>query len=136
MVTRVPAAPLPGETLDITGAGTAANVVGLLADPPEVVTSILPLTAPDGTTTIILPAESLVIVVALIPPKVTVMALARPDPVMVTTVPAAPPDGDTALMEGSGMTVKFVGLDATPPAVVTTISPAPAGAPLGTVAMI
>jgi hypothetical protein len=62
----------------------------LVAVPCDVVTAILPVTAPVGTVAVTLDAEFTVNVVALTPPKVTFDALIRPPPVITTELPILP----------------------------------------------
>jgi hypothetical protein len=68
------------------------NVVALIPVPLGVVTSIVPLVAPDGTVNLILVAVSLLIA-ATTPPIVTEVAPSSAVPVTVTSVPTAPEVG-------------------------------------------
>jgi hypothetical protein len=65
------------------------ELVALLALPPLVVTAILPVTAPVGTSAVT--SVSLITVkVADFPSNVTFVVCFRPVPVMVTEVPTGP----------------------------------------------
>src|SRR5438132_3587402 len=100
----------------------------LLAIPPTVTTT-LPVVAPLGTDATMLVALQLV-VLAVVPLKVTVPVVPKLVPVMVTAVPTGPVVGFRLVMAGAGeVTVKFTPLLATPPTVTTTF---PVVAPLGT----
>ena len=75
--------------------------------------------------------------VAVVPPTVTWVADPRLAPLTVTLVPTGPFDGLKLLITGATKVLeaaKFEALEATPPAVVTVILPAPA--PDGTLATI
>src|SRR5438132_1513884 len=100
----------------------------LLAIPPTVTTT-LPVVAPLGTDATMLVALQLV-VLAVVPLKVTVPVVPKLVPVMVTAVPTGPVVGFSLVMAGADeVTVKFTPLLATPPTVTTTF---PVVAPLGT----
>jgi hypothetical protein len=121
----------------MTGAGTIVKLLPLLPTPPAAVTTALPLAAPLGTVTVILFAAQLVIVVALVPLKVTPpFPCVGPkfDPAITIDDPTAPVLGVSDVMLGAGVTVKLLPPLATPPAAVTTTLPVVA--PLGTVAVI
>ena len=77
--------------------------------PPGVITSIVPVVAPLGTSTLILVAVSFVMVPAT-PLKVTELAPKRLVPLMVTTVPTGPPVGVKVVMVGvkAGSTAPMV----------------------------
>jgi hypothetical protein len=111
------------------------NVTPLLATPPTVTTT-LPVVAPVGTVATIDVALQLVIVVAVVPLKVTVLVpCVEPKfvPVIVTDAPTAPDVGDRFVMLGVGINVKLTPLLAMPFTVTTTL---PVVAPVGTVATI
>jgi hypothetical protein len=76
------------------------KVPGLVAVPPGVVTPILPVFACAGTVAVISVYESTLKVVALTPPKVTLVAPFRLSPVMVTLVPTGPLVGEKLEIEG------------------------------------
>lgn len=104
----------------------------LLALPPAVVTAILPLVAPLGTTAVMEVVLITVKVVAAIPLNFTAVAPEKFMPVMVTTVPVWPLVGVKEVIVGKETTVKLVALLAVPPGVVTLILPVVA--PTGTMA--
>jgi hypothetical protein len=96
----------------------------------------LPVVAPVGTVAFIVVAFQLVIVVAVVPLKVSVpVPWVDPKlvPVMVTAAPTAPVVGDRLVMLGALTTVNVLLLLATPLTVTTT---PPVLAPVGTVATI
>src|SRR5215471_14534638 len=112
--------------------GVTVKLTPLLAVPPTVTTT-LPVVAPLGTGTTMLPLLQLV-GVAAVPLKVTVLVpcvLPNPVPLMVTDVPTGPEVGDRLPMPK--VTVKLTPLLAVPPTVTTTL---PVVAPLGTGATI
>ncbi len=131
MVTDAPTAP---ETwLRLAMAGATMNAVTLLAT-PETVTVIFPVRAPAGTAATILVALQLVIDVAAIPPKVTVLApCVAPKfvPVMVMDAPTAPEGWLIAVtMAGTTKAATLLGT----PDTVTMMGPVVA--PAGTVVTI
>jgi hypothetical protein len=63
------------------------------AQPPAVLTAILPLLAPAGTTAVVDVPEPFQKTVAALPPKVTANTAFKFDPVTVTVVPTAPEPG-------------------------------------------
>ena len=95
-----------------------------------VVTVILPVVAPVGTTAVIRPSFA-TLKLADVPLNRTLLAPVKWLPLMVTDVPTAPLDGEKLLIVGTvpPVTVKFGPLVAVPDAVVTVILPvvAPAG---------
>src|SRR5437660_5576223 len=102
----------------------------LLAVPPTVTTT-LPVVAPLGTDATMLVALQLV-VLAVVPLKVTVPVVPKLVPVMVTAVPTGPVVGFRLVMAGAHeVTVKVTPLLAIPPTVTTTL---PVVAPPGTAA--
>jgi hypothetical protein len=110
------------------GACTTVKAYPLLAAPA--VTTTFPVVAPLGTVTPIL-VEVQLVEVAEVPLNVTVPVVPKVVPVMVTGAPTAPAMIDKFVM--FGVTVKLLGLLATPPPVTTTF---PVVAPLGTVTEI
>jgi len=138
IVTEVPTGPLVGENEVIVGEPAAVTVKfdELLAVPPGVVTLILPVCAPDGTTAVIWVAELTVNVVALVFLNCTSVAPVKFFPVMTTVVPTGPLVGAKDVIVGAAtvVTVKFAPLVAVPNGVVTLILPVTA--PTGTVALI
>jgi len=138
IVTEVPTGPLVGENEVIVGEPAAVTVKfdELLAVPPGVVTLILPVCAPDGTTAVIWVAELTVNVVALVFLNCTSVAPVKFFPVMTTVVPTGPLVGAKDVIVGAAtvVTVKFAPLVAVPNGVVTLIFPVVA--PFGTVAVI
>jgi len=108
-----------------------------LATPPAAVTTTLPVVAPLGTVTVMLPAPQLVIVVALVPLKLMLpFPCAGPkfDPAITVEEPTVPEFGVRDMMLGAAVTVNVTPLLATPPAAVTTTLPVVA--PVGTVAVM
>src|SRR5256885_9852058 len=100
----------------------------LLATPPTVTTT-LPVVAPLGTDATMLVALQLV-VLAVVPLKVTVPVVPKLAPVMVTAVPTGPVVGFRLVMaDAEEAPVKFTHLLTTPPTVTTTL---PVVAPPGT----
>src|SRR6267142_144278 len=129
MVTAVPTGPVIGFRLVMAGADeVTVKFTPLLAIPPTVTTT-LPVVAPPGTDATMLVALQLV-VVAVVPLKVTVPVVPKLVPVMVTAVPTGPVVGFRLVMAGAEeVTVKFTPLLAIPPTVTTTL---PVVAPPGT----
>ena len=104
IVTLAPIPPLAGEKLVIEGMGTVTeNDEALVAVPPEVVTLIAPVVAPDGTVAVICVDELTVKVVALAPLNVTAVAPVKFAPVIVTLVPVGPLAGEKLLILGAGV---------------------------------
>src|SRR5437879_5790348 len=121
MVTAVPTGPEVGFRLVMAGAEeVTVKFTPLLATPPTVTTT-LPVVAPLGTDATMLVALQLV-VVAVVPLKVTAPVVPKLVPVMVTAVPTGPVVGFRLVMAGADeVTVKFTPLLATPPTVTTTL---------------
>jgi hypothetical protein len=114
--------------------GTTVKFVLVVPVPPEVVTLILPVTAPTGTVAVIWVAE-FTAKLARTPPNRTAVAPVNAVPVIVTAVPVLPLVGENPEIVGAGIvTVKFVALVAVPPGVVTVILPVVA--PVGTLVSI
>src|SRR5690242_17539343 len=135
IVTVVPTAPLVGDTLVIEGAEVTVKFTPLLGT-PDTVTTTFPVLAPAGTVTPMLVALQPDNTVACVPPKLTVLLpwlAPKFVPVIVTVVPTAPLVGDTLLIEGAEVTVKFTPLLGTPDTVTTTF---PVTASAGTVTPI
>ena len=65
-------------------------LVGLLEDPPFVVTATVPVFAPVGTIAVICVSESTVKFVVFTLPKVTLVVCVRLTPVITTEVPTGP----------------------------------------------
>src|SRR6267142_244987 len=131
-----PTAPVLGVSDVMLGVAVTVNVTPELATPPAAVTTTLPVVAPLGTVAVILPAAQLVIVVALVPLKVTPpLPCVGPkfDPAIVIDEPTAPVLGVRDVMLGAPVTVNVTPVLAWPPTVTTTL---PVVAPLGTVAVI
>ncbi len=130
MTTEVPAAPVLGVRLVI--AGVTLNVT-LLLTPPEVVTTTLPVVAPDGTVAVMLPTLQAV-TAAVVALKVTLpvpCVVPKPEPAMTMDEPTGPALGVRLLI--TGVTVNATPL-LDPPEVVTTRLPVVA--PPGTVAVM
>src|SRR5580692_3630412 len=103
----------------------------LVALPPFVVTTILPVVAPVGTSALTSVSE-ITVKVADFPSNVTFVVCFRPVPLMVTEVPTGPLVGLKLVMVGSKSNV-FVLVNVVVP--VVTVK-APVSAPAGTVAVI
>lgn len=103
MVTGVPTGPEVGlSEVMLGGGGVTVNATPLLATPPTV-TTIFPVLAPEGTTTLILDALQLLAVPAETPLNVTLLVPCEAPkfaPVMVTAVPTCPDVGLTLAMFG------------------------------------
>jgi len=133
IVTGAPTVPDEGDKLVMLGASTTINEGALLANPPTV-TVTFPVVAPVGTVATIEVAPQLVVVVAAVPLKVTVLVPwlePKPIPAIVTDAPTVPDVGDSVVM--CGTTVKFTPLLPTPPTVTTTL---PVAAVEGTATVI
>ena len=90
--------------------GVTVKVTPVLDCPPDVVTTTAPVVAPDGTLVSISSVSQLV-VVAVVPLKVTEPAeLPKLDPSMVTVVATGPEVGSRLEIDGAGVlvTVKVV----------------------------
>ena len=116
---------------------TVVTVKGdpLLATPPTLTTTF-PVLAPAGTRATIDVELQLVIEVAAVPLKVTVLVpcvAPKLEPLIVTELPTGPEVGERVVIEGVEITVKGDPLLATPPTVTTTF---PVLAPAGTRATI
>jgi hypothetical protein len=110
IVTDAPTAPLAGEKVVIVGADAlTVKLDALIAAPIGVVTAIVPVVAPEGTTAVICVAELTVKVVALTPLNRTDVAPVRFVPPMTTLAPAPPLDGTMLPIVGAPMTVKVPG---------------------------
>ncbi len=109
------------------------NVPELVAVPPDVVTAIVPVTAPVGTVAVTLVDETTLNVVAVVPSNLTAVAPVKFVPVIVTDVPTGPEVGENDVIVGAAaVTVNVPELVADPPGVVTVILPVVA--PVGTMA--
>jgi hypothetical protein len=134
IVTGVPAVPCKGVKPLIVGAAITVKFVPLIAIPWGVVTTMGPVVAPMGTVAMIFMPLNLNI--AMVPLKVTPVAVLRFVPLIVTEVLIPPLVGEKLVIVGGApaTTVKFVALVAVPPIVVTPIGPVVA--PDGTIAVI
>ena len=111
IVTTVPAAPLVGVKLVMTGRTTAeltAKLAVLVPVPPGVVTEILPVVAPTGTAVRIDVADMTVKgtetgTVPVAPIKSTLVAPVKLVPVRVTLAPIPPVAGLNVVTVGTGM---------------------------------
>src|SRR5438132_10014029 len=109
------------------GAEPTVKFTPLLAIPPTVTTT-LPVVAPLGADATMLVALQLV-VLAVVPLKVTVPVVPKLAPLMVTAVPTGPEVGFRLVMAGAdAVTVKCRRLLASPPTVTTAF---PLVAPVG-----
>ena len=129
IVTEAPTTPDGGDRLVILGVGSTVNETPLLTTPPTVTTT-LPVVAPFGTGTVIVPALQL-LGLAVVPLNVTVPVDPKFVPLMVIDVPIVAVPGERPVMFGVGMTVKGDPMLAFPPTVTTTLLVI---APVGTVA--
>ena len=102
--------------------------------PSEVVTLILPVEAPNGTTAMMVVLLTTVTASAGLPLNATCVTPLNLAPVMVTGVPTVPSDGVNPVIVGGYLTVNDPALWPVPAAVVTLIRPVVA--PAGTVALI
>lgn len=130
IVTVVPTGPLTGEKPVTAGTGITVKPLVVVAFPPVVATVMVPVMAPAGTVVVIV--RGVAANAAAIPLNVTASVPARPVPLIVTDVPTIPLVGAKLVIVG--VTVKFVVLATTPPAVVIVIGPVTAAA--GTTATI
>ncbi len=128
MVTEAPTGPDVGDKLVIAGGGVTVNATALLEMPFEVTTTF-PVVAPVGTTATIEVALQLVIDVAVVPLKVTVLVpCVEPKlvPEMVTELPTGPEVGERLLIAGEELLrpVKLMSLRAGvwPAAVVASVA--------------
>src|SRR5438477_125832 len=100
MVTAVPTGPVVGFRLVMAGADeVTVKFTPLLAIPPTVTTT-LPVVAPPGTDATMLVALQLV-VLAVVPLKVTAPVVPKLVPVMVTAVPTGPEVGFRLVIVGA-----------------------------------
>ena len=107
MVTVVPLTALVGVNEVMVGAGTNVNP-GLVAVPPGVVTETFP-DVPPATTAVMLVAETTIIEVAAVPPKLTAVAPVKLVPVTVTVVPLPALVGVNEVIVGNGGEVTLKG---------------------------
>ena len=139
IVIDVPAVSGPdvGDTLAMVGRATYVNALALVAVPPMVVTATLCAPAVPAGVVAVMTVAVLVKIVAATLPTFTLVAPVKLVPVIVIVVPPAtgPEIGATVVMVGSATYVNAAVLVATPPAVVTTTSFAPA-VPAGVTAVI
>lgn len=101
-VTDAPIAPLAGDSVEITGAGSTVKLRPPLATPPTVTTT-LPVEAVAGTVATMVVAFQEV-VVAVTPLNLTVLVpfvAPKPVPVIVTDAPTAPDTGESVEMTGA-----------------------------------
>src|SRR5262245_52632780 len=132
MLTTVPAGPLNGDMLVISGAGGAMKINPLNESaPPGVLTFTYPDEPPD-TSALMEEEDSTVKDDAGIPPKRTSVASLKLAPVIIIVVPMVPVVGVKEITDGVGINVKPL-MMAVPPAVVTETSP---DAPEPTTALI
>src|SRR5260221_563663 len=133
MITLAEVGASGGLRLLITGLSTVNTVPALaLLETPFTVTTTFPVVDPLGAETTIWVLLQLVMVVAEVPLKVTVLVprvAPKFVPVIVTDAPKPPAVGDKLVTPGVGMTVKLMPLLATPAKVTRTL---PVVAPPGT----
>jgi hypothetical protein len=108
------------------------KLVLLVALPSVVVTAILPVFAPVGTSAVTCVSECTAKVVAATPSKLTAVVCVRALPVIVTEVPTGPLAGVNPVMAGSTLNVCAL-VSVVAPVVTVT---GPDCAPAGTVAVI
>jgi len=132
IVTLAPIAPFVGEKLAIDGGAPVVTlkVPLLIAVPPGVVIATGPVVAPGGTTAVTC-VDELIVKPAATPLNFTPVAPRKLLPVIVTALPVLPNCGEKPRINGDGITVKLLLLEAVPPGVVTVMGPDPA--PPGTV---
>ena len=119
---RAPTTPEVGESELICGVGRTVKATPLLTTPPTV-TNTLPVVAPLGTMAMIEPAPQLVMLVAVVPLKLTVLVpwvAPKFDPEIVIEAPTGPDDAESPLIFGGLTTVNVDGLLSTPLTVTTT----------------
>ena len=85
------------------------------------ITTTLPVVAPAGTGTVMLPSLQLVGLPST-PLNITAPLAPKPEPVMVTVVPTGPTAGETPVMLCGPLTVKFKQLEVPDP---STSAPSP-----------
>src|SRR5215831_66068 len=125
----VPAGPAVGE--NVFTSGTTANVPGLEADPPAVITVIFfPVTALGGTVAINSVSE-ITVNGAGLPPIVTLVVCVKLIPLIVTFEPTVPL-GVKLLIPGKTRKARLLSIE---PVKVVTVK-VPVSAPVGTVAVI
>ena len=134
--TMAPTLPDAGLNAVMPGAdGVTVKLPALRPVPAGVVTEILPVVAPLGTTAVIDVADFTLIVGEAVPLNLTAVAPVKLVPVMVISFPTGPLVGVNDVTVGAdAVTVKFVALVATPAGVVIVILPVVA--PTGVVAVI
>lgn len=131
----MPAGPSAGDKLETTGVASTVKPTPGLGN-PLTVTNTLPVVDPAGTVATIEVKLQLVIVVAVVPLKVTVLVpCVEPKfaPASVIDAPTGPDVGDRLLMVGPTITVNATPLLGVPPTVTTTF---PVVAPAGTGTMM
>jgi hypothetical protein len=135
IVTVVPTLPLVGLKLVIVGAAPVTlKSVALVAVPAGVVSVILPVVAPLGTTALTFPLSTNV-KVAAVPLNFTELTPVKFVPWIATVVPTLPLAGlKLVIVGGAPVTLKLLGLVALPCGVFTTIGPVEA--PPGTLTLI
>jgi hypothetical protein len=126
ITTAVPTGPLVGLN-PVRVVSTTVKAVVLVAEPQGVVTAILPVMAPAGTVAVTWVSEFTAKVVAVTPPKATLLVPVKPEPVITTCDPETPLVGvkpDTNGVTRNGRLLVSVPVD-----VVTVTKPvvAPAG---------
>jgi len=128
IVTSVPVGAESGLSMSISG--STVNDVADVPVPPAVVTEIVPVVVPGGTTAVICVVESTLYVVAAVPWNLTAVTPVNGVPVMTTLVPIVADPGANSVI--AGRTRNVVDL-AVPVGVTTEIWPVVAVA--GTVAV-
>jgi hypothetical protein len=111
-----------------------ANAVVELPVAATLVTEMLPVVAPAGTTAVIIVADTTLKIAAGVPLNCTAVLAAKFDPVIVTVAPTDPLVGVKVDTTGPLITVKLAALVPVPPGVVTLIVLVTAAA--GTVVVI
>lgn len=107
----------------IVGGATTVKLDELVPVPPGVVTLMVPVEAPVGTTAVIFVELETVKLLAAVPLNLTDEAPVKLVPVNVTVIPTTPLVGVKLVIVGAGTTVKLDGLVTVPPGVVTLIVP-------------
>ena len=138
MTTEEPTAPVVGAIEVMLGADVTVNVGPAgLETPPAAVTVTAPVTAPDGTTAVMLLVVQLVIDVVGVLPNFTALPVPwvlKFVPAMVTDEPIAPVFGVNEVTLGADATVNVGPVVLVWPPTVTATSPVVA--PVGTVAVM
>jgi hypothetical protein len=134
-VTSAPGAPLVGVNPVKVGVGSTVNVPALVMVTPVPLTrtEMVPVVAPEGTSTVKVVADALVTVARVPLNRTVLLAIVELKlvPVIVTVAPTAALVGVNPVIVGVGRTVKLEALTTVTPLEVTEMGPV--AAPAGTV---